>query len=167
MNCRATLKAKQPSLWECPMPDLWRLSRHPRCWVSCRRPNAISLDALGFLSVTVVPADLQGLLPSGEDRFAAEYKATSEPILLTSTLIQMGDLAISKKSLTGAVRVDTVPTCTLKLHLYRDEWQGDWQEFQQRLVAILQTHFLALATCKFGIIVVSVEVAQGCWTSSS
>ena len=54
-------------------PDLWRLSRPPRLWAA----KAISL---GFLTVTVAPADLQGLLPSGEVRFAAEYKATSEPI---------------------------------------------------------------------------------------
>ena len=53
---------------------------------------------------------------------------------VTSTLIQMEDLAISKKSLTGAVRVFTVPTRTnLKLHLDRDEWQGDWREFQQQI----------------------------------
>ena len=45
--------------------------------------QAAKAISLGFLTVTVAPADLQGLLPSGEVRFAAEYKATSEPILLT------------------------------------------------------------------------------------
>ena len=116
-----------------------------RAWLFSGK--SISLSALALVTPCVIPDDLQGCLPHTCIRYPVLLRASGDPMLLTGSLIQLGDDIVSKKSTMGAPVIATTPTATLKLHVYRDEWQGDWQLFCNKPLGQLQEVFPQLTSC--------------------
>ncbi len=109
---------------------------------------SLSLDALGVLTTAPVPVESHGLLPVTNIRFPAMYLPTQEPILIDGSLIQLGDITIVRHREGEPVALEAVPTGTLKLSVYRDEWPESWDEFTKSPMKQVTMHFPKLILCK-------------------
>ncbi len=109
---------------------------------------SLSLDALGVLTTSPIPVESHGLLPVTAIRFPAIYKPTQEPILVDGSLVQLGDLTIVRHRDNNLVPLEAIATGTLKIAIYRDEWQDDWQEFVSSPMKKVTERFPKLVLCK-------------------
>eukprot|EP00438_Fugacium_kawagutii_P035434 Skav206969 [mRNA] locus=scaffold255:597270:599261:+ [translate_table: standard] len=90
---------------------------------------------------TPVPPQEQGLLPIPNLRYPAIYGPTAEPVLVEGSLVQLGDDTISRKAATETVTMPQVPTKTVKITVWRDQWKGDWATFTKAPVrTVVSTH---------------------------
>ena len=62
-------------------------------------------------------------------RFPAQFKGTNEPVLLQGSLLNLGPVPISRGSPSSGCKLDSLPTQTLRLYVYQDQWEGDWDDF--------------------------------------
>ena len=109
---------------------------------------SLSMDALGVLTTSPIPVESHGLLPVTAIRFPALYKPTEEPILVDGSLVQLGDITIARHREGEPVPLESIPTGTLKLSVYKDEWPGDWGEFIKSPMKLVTEHFPKLVLCK-------------------
>ena len=82
------------------------------------------------------------LLGSGQPvRFPAMCKQTSEPLLLSACLVQLGQIPVVRNILPEAPKVEEVPNVVIKAVLYRDELAPDaWHDVcQQPVKHIIQS----------------------------
>lgn len=94
-----------------------------------REDKSITMDALAILTVAPVPPSSQGLMPVTNLRFPATYIPTKEIVLIEGSLVQLGDCTVIRKPDASIASVQTVDTRTFKVMVWRDEWNGNWQEF--------------------------------------
>ena len=88
-------------------------------------------EALPFLKTqSSISPDALGPLPTELTATDVQYPAinSQEAIILQGTLIDIGDVHISKKSEQAIEAVDTV---IIKIVGFRDELEEDWERFQQ------------------------------------
>ena len=71
-----------------------------------------------------------------------------EPILVDGSLVQLGDLTIVRHREGDPVRLESIPTGTLKLSIYRDEWPDQWQDFVKSPMKLVTTQFPKLVLCQ-------------------
>ena len=109
---------------------------------------SLSLDALGVLTTSPIPVESHGLLPVTAIRFPALYRPTQEPILVDGSLVQLGDITIARHREGVPVPLESIPTGTLKLSVYRDEWPGEWEDFIKTPMKLVTEHFPKLVLCK-------------------
>ena len=109
--------------------------------------RSISVDALALLTTSTIPRELQVCRPHQEMRFSAMYGGTHEPLILSGSLIQLGDIRVSKTISDSAPKLCTIKTMTIKMHYYRDQAQVDWQNFCRRPVSQLQSQIEQLQVC--------------------
>ena len=62
-------------------------------------------------------------------RFPAKFEKTSEPLIATARIVQLGCVEISRHLPENQVKVDEVPTSVIRVLCFRDEFQGDWLDF--------------------------------------
>lgn len=79
-----------------------------------REDRSISTGPLALLTTKPIPASVEGLLPTTHMRYPALYVPTEKPILVDGTLIQLGDVTVSRK-LMEEVEMHHVPTKTVKI----------------------------------------------------
>ena len=84
----------------------------------------LSVGALGLLATSVVPASSCGSAPVTTIRYPALYAPTNEAILLTGTLLQLGDSAI-QLSVGDVSEVESVEMGVCRVSVYRDEFPVD------------------------------------------
>ena len=108
--------------------------------------NTISKESLAFLVLAPFSQEIQ---MQGETiRFPAQSTATSEPVLLSAVLIQKGASPVTRLTPKQPVCVDTVPTQTLKILLYRDQAPKGWEEIVDRPVKAILDILPCLRLCK-------------------
>ena len=110
--------------------------------------RSISVDALALLTTSVIPTDLQGCRPHQEIRYSGIYGPTREPIILSGSLIQLGDMHVAKKVLNTVPQLNTIKTMTIKVHYFRDQAQIEWDQFCKRPVSKLQAQVPQLQVCQ-------------------
>ena len=90
--------------------------------------TAISEKALAILTTSEIPSDQANGVTCVNLRYPAQYRGTKEPILVTGTLVQLGQKVVERiaghSSSAGEVK-----TQTLRLTLFRDMWHGNWADF--------------------------------------
>ena len=91
--------------------------------------KSLSMEALAILTTTPIPAEAQGILPVLDLRYPAIFRSTQEPILIDGSLIQLGDLTVIRKHLGQKVKTTELPTVTIKVAVFRDEWPQAWDSF--------------------------------------
>ena len=96
-----------------------------------REGVTISTEALGVLTTVPIPNEMIGFLKVTNCRFPAHYQATSEPVLIQGSLVQLGAKTITRKH-EDINDLDVVTTQTLRITIYKDEWTGSWNHFQER-----------------------------------
>ena len=113
--------------------------------------KSLSVGPLAILTTAEVPHEQQGLLPVQRIRFPAEYIGTKEPVLVQGSLIQLGDGLVVRKKDTNQPVVEANKTCTLRLVVFRDEWeeaQLSWTDLCKGPVKTLFLTQIALTLCK-------------------
>ena len=107
----------------------------------------LTMDALGVLTTLPVPVHQQGIMPVQNLRYPAIYLPTGEPILIEGSLVQLGDLTIQRRKDDCEGELNPIPTKTVKLTVYKDEWEGDWQDFGKTPMKAIVTEFPAFVLC--------------------
>ena len=108
--------------------------------------SCISSEGLAFLVMAPFSKQIEecGVVL----RFPAQSIATIEPVLLTAVLIQKGIQAVQRSVPPTQLQVDQVPTRTMKLFLYRDQTNCDWNEVVKKPVKCLLETLQCLQQCK-------------------
>ena len=73
-------------------------------------------------------------------RFPGRCEKTGEPFIGTGRLIQLGSIEVCRHFPATQVKVDEVETQVLRAVVYRDEIDGEWQEFSQKPVKFVLEH---------------------------
>ena len=89
---------------------------------------SISIDALALLTTTELPVSLAGLTTEAI-RFPALYTGTDEPVLLTGTLIQLGDVSVKHIQPANQPLEDEPDLCIFRISVFKDELPHDWPDF--------------------------------------
>ena len=110
--------------------------------------NLISGDAVGVLTTTPVPREQVGTIQVLDLRFPAMLQATQEPLLIQGSLITLGKVAISRGDSSVQCELDSVPTQTLRLMVFKDQWPNDWNKFKEQPVRQLLAQFPLLNLCR-------------------
>eukprot|EP00438_Fugacium_kawagutii_P028798 Skav229782 [mRNA] locus=scaffold684:667:1368:- [translate_table: standard] len=72
-------------------------------------------------------------------RFPARCERTSEPVIISARMLQLGRTTIVRNAPAQVSVVEEVDTCVIRALVYKDEYQGDWHKFVfQPVKAILQ-----------------------------
>ncbi len=113
-----------------------------------REDKSLSLDALGVLTTTRIAANQVGLLPVTNLRIPALVGDAQDPILLDGSLVNLGDLVISRHQELQPAPLDGIETSTIKLTLYRDETTLDWSYLAQSPIRAILRRFPRMVLCK-------------------
>ena len=110
----------------------------------------VSTDALALLVVGTLPDDILHALPSHAVRVPAIYKGTQEPVLLDCISVQLGDLAVYRKTASKIPEAQVFPTSVFRAHVFQDLWtvESDWQALLSRPIKSLTETFAALRLCR-------------------
>ena len=87
--------------------------------------QSISTEALALITTTELPPYQQ----AETIRFPAVYTGTNEPILLTGSLLQIGDVPVKRVTKTAEPIEDEIDTSTLRISVFADEYPQDWNLF--------------------------------------
>ncbi len=113
-----------------------------------RDDKLVSDKPLGILTTSTIPNDQIGSMNVQQLRFPAQFKGTSEPVLLQGSLVNLGKSVITRGDSKQACQLDSVPTQTLRLYVYRDQWDGSWEDFVSQPVRSLLQKFPLLQLCR-------------------
>ena len=113
-----------------------------------REGKPLSTEALGVLTTQPVPNEDQGLLPVVDMRYPALYVPTGEPVLIQGSLVQLGDATIVRAQEKESFDPQPIPTLTLKVSVFQDEWQSDWSVFVQTPIKEIMRLFPQFTLCK-------------------
>ena len=86
-------------------------------------PNGLGILVIGGLDVTAA------IVPHMTVRFPAVWKSSGEPLLLTATLLQVGDKHVERGSQGPCAELEVDPSALVRVAVFRDEWQGPWSQF--------------------------------------
>ncbi|CAL1143862.1 unnamed protein product [Cladocopium goreaui] len=97
-----------------------------------RFQKPVSQNGLALLVIDHQDPLLHGV---GEEvRFPARYEKTSEPILMSAKLVQIGASIVSRTVPAHATKVDEVMTAVVRVAVYRDECDVKWESIVARPV---------------------------------
>ena len=113
-----------------------------------RAGQQLSDKALGLLTTAEIPRDQANGLVVLNLRFPAQYRGTNEPVLILGSLVLLGAIPIARGGDSAKCTLESLPTQTLRLSVFRDQWEGSWDDFMMQPVrAVLSKHPL-LTLCK-------------------
>ena len=104
--------------------------------------RALALLVLGDICVSGATA------PVSQVRFQAQCVETSEPMLLTATMIQIGDVWVAKAVPTQVAPLDVVDSTLVRVACFKDQWPGVWRELIQAPVRAILSQCPQLRTCR-------------------
>ncbi|CAE7925081.1 RTase, partial [Symbiodinium necroappetens] len=90
----------------------------------------LSVDALALVTTSEIEAHSYGLANASPLRFPALYAPTQEAILVTGTLIQLGDEEV-QLSVADIAEVENLSTVVCRLSVYKDECKLPWERFTE------------------------------------
>ena len=101
------------------------------------------------LALLVLDHAVVGMHGVGEVvRIPAQCSHTSEPMLLTAKLVQIGSVIVSRVINTQVPKVEEVDNMVVKALIYRDELHDDWDFFVKHPVRWLQKQFPELVASR-------------------
>eukprot|EP00438_Fugacium_kawagutii_P022983 Skav236572 [mRNA] locus=scaffold2180:145240:149710:- [translate_table: standard] len=100
--------------------------------------KSISTDALALLIVEDVPAKDRGHAPLESLRFPVVFAPTSDPLLISGCLLQLGDVEVKRKQHeVEMASLDLGDTQVLKIQLFRDELGQEWNRVMESPIKLL------------------------------
>ena len=110
--------------------------------------RTISAQAFGLIVL-----ELPSMLPTDalsieQVQFPATCTSTGEPIIVTGSIIQLGDRRAVKHVPKQVMGVQVVPSQVVRLVIYRDQAKDPWAEISQKPVRYLMDNLPLLKLCK-------------------
>lgn len=112
-----------------------------------RSGKQVSQEPLAIAVLRKPGMNLTTALPQTEVTIPCRCTLDQEPVLVDAFLVQIGAGLIEKTLGTSVVQIDSLEVVTLKIMVYRDELQGDWQEFCQSPIRCLVSLLPMLKKC--------------------
>ena len=81
-------------------------------------------------------------------RFPATCMSTGEPILVSAALLQKGQQQVTRVQPDRMTKVEEVEVATVKLLVYRDQWNEGWENFSSAPVKHVLQQLPVLTVCK-------------------
>ena len=110
--------------------------------------GAEQLSAGPLAILTTTPAPSISTLVAEDLMYPAMHANTLEPLLIHGSLIQLGKVLITRPALRQPPNMAPISTNTIKLAVYQDLWQGDWQVFIEGPMKQVMLAFPILTLCK-------------------
>ena len=108
----------------------------------------ISDGPLGILTTTPIALDQTGSLHVRALRFPALCKLTQEPVLVQGSLVTLGAVPIDRGDDSVQCALDTIPTQTLRLTVFKDQFGDEWSPFLEQPMRTLLHKVPMLSLCK-------------------
>ena len=109
----------------------------------------LSVDGLAIVSTAPLPTEACSGAPCSHIRFPAVYSPTQEAVLLSGTLLQLGDEHIQLATGDADMgSIDQLDTMVGRLSFYRDETQLNWEDFVKSPIRAMLQHIPGLSLCK-------------------
>ena len=102
------------------------------------------------LLVLSPPVDLPTTLEWSTVRFAAKCHMNQEPMLVSGVLVQLGQTAVYQYTAKDIPAIASVDVACARLAVYKDLWDGSWEDFASKPVKSLLTVLAGLNTCHNG-----------------
>ena len=109
--------------------------------------TVLSPGPLAALTTAQVPDGTPPELAIVHLRYPVQYQGTNEPILLQGSLIQFGRVPVQRTAGNSA-QLEAVATQTLRVTLFRDLWQGDWNQVIRQPFREILMHHPTLQLCR-------------------
>ena len=114
-----------------------------------KQNRSISTAALGLLVVEDIPVSERGFAKVVTLRYPAVYQATGDPVFLNGCLFQLGDSEIRRNQKVNIMQnVAVVQTTVLKVTVYKDELQANWDSFGNAPIKHILYVTPAMTLCK-------------------
>ena len=110
-------------------------------------PKHLSVDALALLITSEVSAQDAGTADVTPLRFPAVYKPTQEAVLVSGSILQLGDEAVQLTP-PDISEVEKLDTLVCRLSLYRDECKIPWDQVIEAPIRALMAAAKELQVCK-------------------
>ena len=95
------------------------------------------------VALLILEHDDPSLPPKTEQiRIPAMSAATSEPMLVSAAMLQLGSKPVTRHVPTESFALEEIKTQVLKVLVYQDEWPGQWKAFLQHPVKAIFEHAL-------------------------
>ena len=107
----------------------------------------VSVDALALVTTTEVAPEQAGLARVSSLRFPAIFSPTQEAILVSGSLVQLGDEDV-QLSATDIADVEHPSTTVCRLSLYRDECPVSWDQVATAPIRVLLQKVPEFQVCK-------------------
>ena len=109
--------------------------------------QSMSVSPLGLLTTAELPGESIAGIPAQNLRYPAIYGPTKEAVILSGTLVQVGDeqVTLAKQDIAD---VDQLETETLRIQVFRDETSLSWDEFHPAPFRALLAHIPGLSLCR-------------------
>ena len=107
----------------------------------------LSVDALALVTTAEVDANSHGHANTTSLRFPALYAPTQEAILVTGTLIQLGDEEV-QLAVADIAEVEKLSTVVCRLSVFRDECKIPWDKFAEAPIRALLQSVPEYKVCK-------------------
>ena len=107
----------------------------------------VSQEPLAIAVLKKSGMNLTTVLPHSEVTIPCRCTLDHEPVLVDAYLVQIGTGLIEKTHGTAVVHIDSLEVVTLKIMVYKDELQVDWQDFCQAPIRCLVSLFPMLKRC--------------------
>ena len=108
--------------------------------------EVLSTDPLCLVTTNALPQDIKTSLDHKVVRYPAHYQPTGESMLLTGSLINLGDEKVELAQ--GSIAEPTaLSTGVCKVCVFRDEFEGDWDGFCKGPVKWLLSAVPAFKVC--------------------
>ena len=109
--------------------------------------QGVSQEPLALAVLKKPGITIATMLPHTEVTIPCRCTLDQEPVLVDAVLVQIGRGHVEKSVGTAVVQIDTLDVVTLKIMVYRDELQGDWEEFCQAPIRHLVSLLPMLKRC--------------------
>eukprot|EP00438_Fugacium_kawagutii_P027087 Skav228138 [mRNA] locus=scaffold3237:99238:103435:+ [translate_table: standard] len=123
------------------------LVSHSEALPLLRGNNKLTSAGLALLIVNA-PQDLQTSLEHQQVRVAVKCTLNNEPMLITGTLVQLGSSKVFKFNETVGPEIAPVEVACLGITVFKDQWEGNWEEFATQPVKQLLKLLPSLGTCR-------------------
>ena len=107
---------------------------------------SLSTDPLCLVTTASLPSDIKAQRPHKVIRFPAIFQPADEPLLLTGSLVNLGDMQVDLAQ--GSIAEPTsIATGVCKISVFRDELPISWDKFCEGPVRWLMQTVPALKVC--------------------
>ena len=112
-----------------------------------RTGQIVSQEPLAIAVLRKPGVTISTTLPHADVTIPCRCTLDQEPVLVDAVLVQIGRGFVEKIVGNAVVQIDSLDVVTVKIMVYRDELQGDWQEFCQTPIRCLVALLPKLKRC--------------------